>query len=252
MGQRRIEPSIRWDIEDARDFEFEHNGDRLGWIEGNGNWNFTLFIQNGRVKDTEDYKLKTALREIAEMHTGDFRLSPNQNLVIANVTPEKKMKSKLSLISMVLQMVRTILDYVETLWHVAFPTCGLAMAESERYLPSLISKIEDLLDEAGVQEEEITIRMTGCPNGCARPALAEVAFIGKAPGKYNMYLGGGFKGERLNKLYKENIGENEILESLRPLLMSYGKERLEGEHFGDFVIRSGVVAKVHDGRDFHS
>ena len=137
------------------------------------------------------------------MHTGDFRLSPNQNLVIANVTPEKKMKSKLSLISMVLQMVRTILDYVETLWHVAFPTCGLAMAESERYLPSLISKIEDLLDEAGVQEEEITIRMTGCPNGCARPALAEVAFIGKAPGKYNMYLGGGFKGERLNKLYKE-------------------------------------------------
>ena len=128
-------------------------------------------------------------------------------------------------------------------------TCGLAMAESERYLPSLISKIEDLLDEAGVQEEEITIRMTGCPNGL-RPALAEVAFIGKAPGKYNMYLGGGFKGERLNKLYKENIGENEILESLRPLLMSYGKERLEGEHFGDFVIRSGVVAKVHDGRDF--
>ena len=101
---------------------------------------------------------------------------------------------------------------------VAFPTCGLAMAESERYLPSLISKIEDLLDEAGVNDEEITIRMTGCPNGCARPALAEIAFIGKAPGKYNMYLGGGFKGERLNKLYKENIGEQEILESLRQFL----------------------------------
>lgn len=244
---------LGWDIEDARDFEFEHNGDRLGWIEGNGNWNFTLFIQNGRVKDTEDYKLKTALREIAEMHTGDFRLSPNQNLVIANVTPEKK------------DEIQAIIDKYgltdgknytglrrNSMACVAFPTCGLAMAESERYLPSLISKIEDLLDEAGVQEEEITIRMTGCPNGCARPALAEVAFIGKAPGKYNMYLGGGFKGERLNKLYKENIGENEILESLRPLLMSYGKERLEGEHFGDFVIRSGVVAKVHDGRDFHS
>ena len=93
MGQRKLNRRLGWDIEDARDFEFEHNGDRLGWIEGNGNWNFTLFIQNGRVKDTEDYKLKTALREIAEMHTGDFRLSPNQNLVIANVTPEKKMKS---------------------------------------------------------------------------------------------------------------------------------------------------------------
>lgn len=245
---------LGWEIEEARDFEFEHNGDRLGWIEGDeGVWNYTLFIQNGRVKDTEDYQLKTALRKIAETHTGDFRLSPNQNLIIANVTPEKK------------EEIQSLIDQYgltdgknytglrrNSMACVAFPTCGLAMAESERYLPSLISKIEDLLDEAGVDDEEITIRMTGCPNGCARPALAEIAFIGKAPGKYNMYLGGGFKGERLNKLYKENIGEQEILESLRPILMDYGKERLEGEHFGDFVIRSGVVAKVHGGQDFHS
>lgn len=245
---------LGWEIEEARDFEFEHNGDRLGWIEGDeGVWNYTLFIQNGRVKDTEDYQLKTALRKIAETHTGDFRLSPNQNLIIANVTPEKK------------EEIQNLIDQYgltdgknytglrrNSMACVAFPTCGLAMAESERYLPSLISKIEDLLDEAGVNDEEITIRMTGCPNGCARPALAEIAFIGKAPGKYNMYLGGGFKGERLNKLYKENIGEQEILESLRPIVMDYGKERLEGEHFGDFVIRSGVVAKVHGGQDFHS
>ncbi|MBU6947475.1 assimilatory sulfite reductase (NADPH) hemoprotein subunit [Staphylococcus haemolyticus] len=245
---------LGWEIEEARDFEFEHNGDRLGWIEGDECvWNYTLFIQNGRVKDTEDYQLKTALRKIAETHTGDFRLSPNQNLIIANVTPEKK------------EEIQNLIDQYgltdgknytglrrNSMACVAFPTCGLAMAESERYLPSLISKIEDLLDEAGVNDEEITIRMTGCPNGCARPALAEIAFIGKAPGKYNMYLGGGFKGERLNKLYKENIGEQEILESLRPILMDYGKERLEGEHFGDFVIRSGVVAKVHGGQDFHS
>lgn len=245
---------LGWEIEEARDFEFEHNGDRLGWIEGDeGVWNYTLFIQNGRVKDTEDYQLKTALRKIAGTHTGDFRLSPNQNLIIANVTPEKK------------EEIQNLIDQYgltdgknytglrrNSMACVAFPTCGLAMAESERYLPSLISKIEDLLDEAGVNDEEITIRMTGCPNGCARPALAEIAFIGKAPGKYNMYLGGGFKGERLNKLYKENIGEQEILESLRPILMDYGKERLEGEHFGDFVIRSGVVAKVHGGQDFHS
>lgn len=245
---------LGWEIEEARDFEFEHNGDRLGWIEGDeGVWNYTLFIQNGRVKDTEDYQLKTALRKIAETHTGDFRLSPNQNLIIANVTPEKK------------EEIQNLIDQYgltdgknytglrrNSMACVAFPTCGLAMAESERYLPSLISKIEDLLDEAGVNDEEITIRMTGCPNGCARPALAEIAFIGKAPGKYNMYLGGGFKGERLNKLYKENIGEQEILESLRPILMDYGKERLEGERFGDFVIRSGVVAKVHGGQDFHS
>ncbi|MDT0723783.1 assimilatory sulfite reductase (NADPH) hemoprotein subunit [Staphylococcus haemolyticus] len=245
---------LGWGIEEPRDFEFEHNGDRLGWIEGDkGVWNYTLFIQNGRVKDTEDYQLKTALRKIAETHTGDFRLSPNQNLIIANVTSEKK------------EEIQNLIDQYgltdgknytglrrNSMACVAFPTCGLAMAESERYLPSLISKIEDLLDEAGVDDEEITIRMTGCPNGCARPALAEIAFIGKAPGKYNMYLGGGFKGERLNKLYKENIGEQEILESLRPILMDYGKERLEGEHFGDFVIRSGVVAKVHGGQDFHS
>lgn len=245
---------LGWEIEEARDFEFEHNGDRLGWIEGDeGVWNYTLFIQNGRVKDTEDYQLKTALRKIAETHTGDFRLSPNQNLIIANVTSEKK------------EEIQNLIDQYgltdgknytglrrNSMACVAFPTCGLAMAESERYLPSLISKIEDLLDEAGVNDEEITIRMTGCPNGCARPALAEIAFIGKAPGKYNMYLGGGFKGERLNKLYKENIGEQEILESLRPILMDYGKERLEGEYFGDFVIRSGVVAKVHGGQDFHS
>lgn len=245
---------LGWDIQEARDFEFEHNGDRLGWIESEeGIWNYTLFIQNGRVKDTEDYKLKTALREIAETHTGDFRLSPNQNLIIANVVPEKK------------DEIQGLIDQYgltdgknytglrrNSMACVAFPTCGLAMAESERYLPSLISKIEDLLDEAGVNDEDITIRMTGCPNGCARPALAEIAFIGKAPGKYNMYLGGGFKGDRLNKLYKENIGEQEILESLRPILIDYGKERLEGEHFGDFVIRSGVVAKVHGGQDFHS
>lgn len=244
---------LGWEIKEPRDFEFEHNGDRLGWIEGDkGVWNYTLFIQNGRVKDTEDYQLKTALRKIAETHTGDFRLSPNQNLIIANVTSEKK------------EEIQNLIDQYgltdgknytglrrNSMACVAFPTCGLAMAESERYLPSLISKIEDLLDEAGVDDEEITIRMTGCPNGCARPALAEIAFIGKAPGKYNMYLGGGFKGERLNKLYKENIGEQEILESLRPILMDYGKERLEGEHFGDFVIRSGVVAKVHGGQDFH-
>ena len=135
---------------------------------------------------------------------------------------------------------------------VAFPTCGLAMAESERYLPSLLNKIEELLDEAGVKEEEITIRMTGCPNGCARPALAEIAFIGKAPGKYNLYLGGGFTGDRLNKLFKENIGEDEILETLKPIFIHYGKEREEGERFGDFVIRAGYVEAVTDGQKFHS
>jgi sulfite reductase (NADPH) hemoprotein beta-component len=135
---------------------------------------------------------------------------------------------------------------------VALPTCGMAMAEAERYLPELMEKIEPMLEEAGLREEEIVIRMTGCPNGCARPMLAEIAFIGKAAGKYNMYLGGGFAGNRLNKLYKENIGEAEILESLRPIVNQYAKERHDGEHFGDFVIRAGYVKEVRSGQDFHS
>lgn len=251
--REELNKRLGWEIEEAKPFEFKHNGDRYGWTEGSGKWHFTLFIQNGRVKDTSDYKLKTALREIAEIHTGDFRLTPNQNLIIANVAKSKK------------QQIQKIIDKYgitdgehytglrrNSMACVAFPTCGLAMAESERYLPTLINKIEGLLDEAGLNEEEITIRMTGCPNGCARPALAEIAFIGKAPGKYNMYLGGGFIGDRLNKLFKENIGEDEILESLKPILIQYGKEKNDGEHFGDFVIRKGIIKEVHSGQDFHS
>ncbi|MGW7831869.1 NADPH-dependent assimilatory sulfite reductase hemoprotein subunit [Staphylococcus xylosus] len=251
--KNEINNRLGWELEEARPYHFDDNGDRYGWTEGSGQWHYTLFVQNGRVKDTEEYKLKTALRNIAEIHTGDFRLTPNQNLVIANVSADKKP-----------EIEKIIAEYGITdgenytglrrnsMACVAFPTCGLAMAESERYLPSLISKIENLLDEAGLNEEEITIRMTGCPNGCARPALAEIAFIGKGPGKYNMYLGGGFTGDRLNKIYKENIGEAEILESLKPILIQYAKERNEGEHFGDFVVRAGIVEEVRDGQTFHS
>ena len=244
---------LGWELEPKRAFHFEDNGDRYGWTEGSGKHHFTLFIQNGRVKDTEEYQLKTALRAIAEVHTGDFRLSPNQNLVIANVETQKKPEIE----ALIKRYGLTDGEHYTGLRKnsmacVAFPTCGLAMAESERYLPSLITKIESLLDEAGLNEEEITIRMTGCPNGCARPALAEIAFIGKAPGKYNMYLGGGFAGDRLNKLYKENIDEAEILESLRPILLQYAQERTVGERFGDFVVRAGIVEAVTDGQLFHS
>lgn len=213
----------------------------------------TLFIQNGRIKDLEDYKLMTGLREIAKVHTGDFRITPNQNLVIANVTDNKKQE--------IMELIERY-DLTEgkhysglrrnSIACVAFPTCGLAMAESERYLPILLDKIEVILDEAGLKEEEIIIRMSGCPNGCSRAGLAEIAFIGKAPGKYNMYLGGAFNGSRLNKLYKENIGEKEILDSLHPIFFHYAKERKEGEHFGDFVIRAGYVEEVHSGLEFHS
>ncbi|ALS25130.1 MULTISPECIES: assimilatory sulfite reductase (NADPH) hemoprotein subunit [Paenibacillus] len=245
---------LGWKLEEARPYHFDHNGDRYGWVKGtNGKWHFTLFIQNGRVKDDGGYLLMTGLREIAKVHSGDFRLTPNQNLIIGNVSSQKKKKIE----ELIKQYGLTDGAHYTALRRnsmacVALPTCGLAMAESERYLPTLLDKIEPMLEEAGLRDEEIVIRMTGCPNGCARPMLAEIAFIGKAPGKYNMYLGGGFAGNRLNKLYKENIGEAEILESLKPILTHYAKERREGEHFGDFVIRAGYVKEVRSGQDFHS
>ncbi|WP_256757965.1 assimilatory sulfite reductase (NADPH) hemoprotein subunit [Cohnella sp. WQ 127256] len=244
---------LGWKLEAARTYHFDHNGDRYGWVKGdNGKWHYTLFIQNGRIKDEDDNLLMTGLREIAKVHTGDFRLTANQNLIIGNISSQKKKKIE------ELMQAHGLTDGIQlsalrrnSMACVAFPTCGMAMAESERYLPSFLDKVEPMLEEAGLRDEEITIRMTGCPNGCARPSLAEIAFIGKAPGKYNMYLGGGFAGNRLNKLYKENIGEDEILKSLQPIINQYSKERQEGEHFGDFVIRAGHVKEVRSGQDFH-
>ena len=215
-------------------------------------WHFTLFIESGRVKDLEGYQLMTGLREIAKIHTGDFRLSPNQNLIIGNVTDQNKKK----IVELIEHYGMSAGEQHSALRRsalacVAFPTCGLAMAEAERYLPSLLDKIEVILDESGLRDKEIVIRMSGCPNGCSRPALGEIGFIGKSPGKYNMYLGASYVGDRLNKLYKENVGEQEILDLLQPLIFQYAKEKQEGEHFGDFVIRTGHVKAVQSGLDFH-
>lgn len=251
--KEELENRLGWRLEEARAYHFDHNGDRYGWVKGiGGKWHFTLYVENGRVADFDDYKLKTALREIAKVHTGDFRLTPNQNLVIANVSAQKKEK-----ISEMMDQYglsdgsRHTALRRNSMACVALPTCGLAMAESERYLPGLISKMEEIVDENGLRDQEITIRMTGCPNGCARPALAEIAFMGKAVGKYNMYLGAAFDGSRLNKMYRENIGEDEILSELRMLLSQYAKEREEGEHFGDFVIRAGIIKETTDGTNYH-
>lgn len=245
---------LGYPLEEARPYEFDHNGDRYGWIQGsNGKWHFTLFIQNGRIVDLEDYPLMTGLREIAKIHKGDFRLTANQNLIIGNVGNKSKKK-----IEKLIQEYRLTdgLHYSalrrSSMACVALPTCGLAMAESERYLPSLMDKLEPMLERNGLRDKEIVIRMTGCPNGCARPMLAELSFIGKGPGKYNMYLGGAHNGSRLNKLYKENIGETEILESLEPIISRYAVERYDGEHFGDFVIRAEYVDAVYDGQQFHA
>lgn len=251
--KQELETRLGWQLQDERPYEFEHNGDRYGWIKGTNNrWFLTLFIQNGRVKDDEHQQMMTGLREIAKIHTGDFRLTPNQNLTIGQVTSQKKKQIE----ALVEQYGLTAGEGLVALRRnamacVALPTCGLAMAEAERYFPILLTKLEAIIEEAGLRDEEIVIRMTGCPNGCARPALGEIGFIGKAPGRYNLYLGGGFSGERLNKLYRENIDEAEILATLAPIINDYAKERQEGEHFGDFVIRAGYVAAVGSGLDFH-
>lgn len=244
---------LGYSLEPARGFHFEHNGDRYGWVKGvNGKWNLTLYIQSGRIHDRDNYALMTGLKEIAKIHTGDFRLTPNQNLIIANVTSAKKRKvTELAAQYGLTDGAHHSALRRSALSCVAFPTCGLAMAEAERYLPSLLDKLELVLDEAGLRDEEIVIRMTGCPNGCARPALGEISFIGKSLGKYNMYLGAGFAGDRLNKIYKENIDEAEILSTLTPIIHRYAKERSSGEHFGDFVIRAGYVRAVTSGTNFH-
>ncbi|MDR7002795.1 assimilatory sulfite reductase (NADPH) hemoprotein subunit [Neobacillus niacini] len=251
--KEELENRLGWKLDEAKQYHFDHNGDRYGWVQGIGDsWHFTLFVQNGRVADFPDYKLKTGLQEIAKVHTGDFRLTPNQNLVIANVSSQKKKK-----ISELMDQYGLTNGHNQSALRrnsmacVALPTCGLAMAESERYLPGLIDKIEEIVDENGLRDEEITLRMTGCPNGCARPALAEIALIGKAVGKYNLYLGAAFDGSRLNKMYRENIGEEEILSELRMLLSRYAKERHDGEHFGDFVIRAEIIQATTDGTNFH-
>ncbi|AEP92377.1 assimilatory sulfite reductase (NADPH) hemoprotein subunit [Bacillus subtilis] len=251
--KEELENRLGWSLEEAKPYHFDHNGDRYGWVEGiEDKWHFTLFVEGGRITDYDDYKLMTGLREIAKVHTGEFRLTANQNLMIANVSSDKKEEIS----ALIEQYGLTDGKHYSALRRssmacVALPTCGLAMAEAERYLPTLLDKIEEIIDENGLRDQEITIRMTGCPNGCARHALGEIGFIGKAPGKYNMYLGAAFDGSRLSKMYRENIGEADILSELRILLSRYAKEREEGEHFGDFVIRAGIIKATTDGTNFH-
>jgi len=239
-------------FEPERPFHFDSNVDTYGWTKDETGLNhFTFFIENGRIEDTPDFHMKTGLREIAKVLKGEFRLSPNQHLILSNVADEdlpaiKKLMAEYKLDNIQFSGLR-----LSSSACVAFPTCGLAMAESERYLPVLITKLESCLEENGLRQDSIVMRMTGCPNGCARPWLAEVAFVGKAFGAYNMYLGGGYHGQRLNKLYRASIKEDEILEIMKPMLKRYALEREEGEHFGDWTIRADIIKATTEGRDFH-
>jgi sulfite reductase (NADPH) hemoprotein beta-component len=239
-------------FEEPKPFHFDSNIDTFGWVKDERGMNhFTMFIENGRVEDTADFPMKTGLREIAKVHKGEFRLTGNQHLMLSNVADADLDRMKELLKKYKLDNTNFSGLRLSSSACVAFPTCGLAMAESERYLPELITKLEGVIEESGLRQDSIVMRMTGCPNGCARPWVAEVAFVGKAYGAYNMYLGGGYHGNRLNKLYRSSIKEEEILEIMKPLLKRYALERNEGERFGDFVIRIGMIKETRDGRDFH-
>ena len=234
----------------ARAFVFDHNGDRLGWVQGeDGRWHLTLNLSAGRIADRPGAPHLTGLREIAKVHAGGasnphFRMTGNQNLVIANVADSERHAIDALVQAHALDdglRKGTALSRAAFAC-VALPTCGLAMAEAERYLPEFSEKIEPLLDKHGLKEAPILLRISGCPNGCSRPYLGEIALVGKAPGRYNLMLGADHRGQRLNTLYRENIAENDILESLEPLFARYANERDADEGFGDFLHRSGIVA----------
>jgi sulfite reductase (NADPH) hemoprotein beta-component len=213
--------------------------DPHGWHENaDGSWFYGLHILSGRIKDIPGWTMKTALREIAEIHQGDFRLTPSQNLTISGVATDQK-----SLIEAILakhglsaENNRSSLR-LNALSCVALPTCGLALAESERDLPAILEKFESLLDTVGLRDDAISLRITGCPNGCARPYLAEIGFVGKAPGKYALYLGAKYNGTRLNRLFSPSITIDDAVTQLTPIIQRYAKERQNGEGFGDFCDR---------------
>lgn len=238
-----IAKRVTFPIEPARPYHFESNGDRFGWLRGeNGKWHLTLQIPAGRLLDKGGRSRKTGMREIAAIHKGVLRMTCDQNVIVANVASEDRAAID------ALVAKHGLDDYKQAsgirqhaIACVALPTCGLAMAESERYLPTILDKLEALLAKHGLTDEPIHFRMSGCPNGCSRPYIGEIALVGRSIGRYDLRLGADHRGERLNALYRENIGEAEILALLDDAFGRFASERDKDEHFGDFVARIGLV-----------
>jgi len=241
-----LERRIGFRLSDPRPFGFEAEGDLLGWhVQADGRLFLGLFVETGRIRDGESARLKTALREVIARYRPEIRLTPSNNLLLANIEPEHKAD-----VTRLLAGFGVMVDGQGSVLRrgsmacVALPTCGLAVAESERYLPSLVSRIEAVLLELGLGEQGILIRMTGCPNGCARPYTAEIGFVGRSLGLYEVWLGGNGTGTRLNRIYKDNVKDADIVDLLRPLLARYAAERGDGERFGDWCARSVWEAPV--------
>lgn len=249
-----VEKRVGVKFQPSRAYEFTGRGDRFGWVEGiDGKHHLTVFIENGRILDYPGKTLKTGVAEIARIHKGDFRMTANQNLIIAGVAAEDKAR-----IEALARQHGLINDSVteqrkNSMACVSLPTCPLAMAEAERYLPTLVTYVEELLTKHCVPDDHIILRVVGCPNGCGRAMLAEAGLVGRGPGKYNLYLGGNTQGTRIPKLYLDNVAEAEILQALDGLIGRWVLERNSGECFGDFVVRVGVVAEVKVSKtDFHA
>ncbi|MEZ8633403.1 assimilatory sulfite reductase (NADPH) hemoprotein subunit [Vibrio lentus] len=250
-----VEKRAGVEFSESRPYEFTGRGDRIGWAEGiDGKHHLALFIENGRLLDFPGKALKTGVAEIAKIHKGDFRMTANQNLIVAGVPKSQKAK-----IEKLARQYGLMDDAVSeqrknSMACVAFPTCPLAMAEAERFLPEFVTDVEDILKKHGLPEEDnIILRITGCPNGCGRAMLAELGLVGKAPGRYNMHLGGNKAGTRIPKMYKENITSAQILEEIDSLVGRWATERTDNEGFGDFTIRVGIIEEVIiSKRDLHA
>jgi len=241
---QEVERRLGFSLEPARAYRFDHNGDRYGWTEGaNGRWHLTLQIESGRLADVGERRLLSGLRELAKVHTGDFRLTCNQNVIVADVADDQRARIDGIVAAHGLDGYRADSGIRRhAVACVALPTCGLAMAESERYLPDFLGRVEALLEEHGLRDAPILLRLSGCPNGCSRPYLGEIALVGRGPGRYDLRLGADFRGQRLNQVYRENVDEPAILQALAPLFASYASDRGRDEGFGDFLLRSGVLA----------
>ncbi|WP_122046752.1 assimilatory sulfite reductase (NADPH) hemoprotein subunit [Vibrio atlanticus] len=250
-----VEKRAGVEFSESRPYEFTGRGDRIGWAEGiDGKHHLALFIENGRLLDFPGKALKTGVAEIAKIHKGDFRMTANQNLIVAGVP-----KSQKAQIEKLARQYGLMDDAVSeqrknSMACVAFPTCPLAMAEAERFLPEFVMDVEDILKKHGLPEEDnIILRITGCPNGCGRAMLAELGLVGKAPGRYNMHLGGNKAGTRIPKMYKENITSAQILGEIDSLVGRWATERTDNEGFGDFTIRAGIIEEVIiSKRDLHA
>lgn len=239
-----LEKRCGFALEAARPYQFTERTDLFGWQQSSeGRWHYTVFVENGRVLDSDNLLLKTALLQVAETGKASFRFTANQNVILADVAEnDKETVDEILLKNGIAQHTQHSSGIRKNaIACVAFNTCPLALAEAQRYLPQLISKIEPLLEKHRLSEEAISIRMTGCPNGCGRSPLAEIGFIGTAYGFYNLHIGGDRLGQRLNIKYKDGLDEEQILAILDALLALYSKEKKEQETFGDYVLRAGLV-----------